>query len=209
MKVLAIGAHFDDVEIGCGGMLLKRVAQGDKVSILTITNSKYEKPHNNDSRYAEIARAEAQEAAKLIGAELTCLDKEPLNLVHNEGFSYEFDKVINRVEPDIVLTHWSGDFHSDHAAVALSSVRAARRVGTILQYRSNWYSTEELFNENYFVDISDYLERKLEVIRVYKSVLALTEYSWIEFVEKQNQSIGLRLGVKAAESFACLKFTEW
>jgi|TARA_B100001964_G_scaffold44939_1_gene50018 LmbE family N-acetylglucosaminyl deacetylase len=209
MKVLAIGAHFDDVEIGCGGMLLKRVAQGDKVSILTITNSKYEKPHNNDSRYAEIARAEAQEAAKLIGAELTCLDKEPLNLVHNEGFSYEFDKVINRVEPDIVLTHWSGDFHSDHAAVALSSVRAARRVGTILQYRSNWYSTEELFNENYFVDISDYLERKLEVIRVYKSVLALTEYSWIEFVEKQNQSIGLRLGVKAAEAFTCLKFTEW
>ena len=209
MNVLAIGAHFDDVEIGCGGMLLKRVAQGDKVSILTITNSKYEKPHNNDSRYAEIARAEAQEAAKLIGAELTCLDKEPLNLVHNEGFSYEFDKVINRVEPDIVLTHWSGDFHSDHAAVALSSVRAARRVGTILQYRSNWYSTEELFNENYFVDISDYLERKLEVIRVYKSVLALTEYSWIEFVEKQNQSIGLRLGVKAAEAFTCLKFTEW
>ena len=82
-------------------------------------------------------------------------------------------------------------------------------MGTILQYRSNWYSTEEVFKENYFVDISDYLERKLEVIRVYKSVLALTEYSWIEFVEKQNQSIGLRLGVKAAEAFTCLKFTEW
>ncbi|MEE9604946.1 MAG: PIG-L deacetylase family protein [Candidatus Scalindua sp.] len=208
MNVLAIGAHFDDVELGCGGMILKRVAQGDKVSILTITNSKYEKPHNNHSRHAEIARAEAREAAKLIGAELICLDKEPLNLRHNEEFSYEFDKVIDRVEPDIILTHWGGDFHSDHAAVALSSIRAARHVGTVLQYRSNWYSTETVFKENYFVDISDYLEKKLEIIKIYKSVLELVNYSWIEFIKKQNECIGLRIGVQAAEGFSCMKIVE-
>ena len=124
MRILAIGAHSDDVEIGCGGTLLKRIAQKDDVTILTITNSEYTLP-NNLSRPVEVARAEAEEAAKLIGAELIMLDKPSNQLLHNEEFSYEFDKVIQEIKPDIVLTHWSDDFHSDHAAVSLSSLRAA------------------------------------------------------------------------------------
>ena len=208
MNILAIGAHFDDVEIGCGGMLLKRKSEGDNVYILTITHSEYSKPHNNHSRQAGIARIEAEESARMIGAELICLDKDPLNLLHNEEFSYEFDKIIVKVKPDIVLTHWGGDFHSDHAAVAQSSIRAARHVDCVLQYRSNWYCTEAEFRENYFVDISDHLEKKLEVIKVYKSVLEPVNYSWIDFIRNQNQHCGMRIGVRAAEAFTCIKNVE-
>jgi len=209
MRILAIGAHYDDVEIGCGGMLLKRAAQGDQIFILSITDSGYNTPNNGVSRSADVAYQEAQKAADIIGAELICLNKPTLHLIHNEEFAYEFDDVIQRTQPDVVLTHWGGDFHSDHAAVSLSSVRAARHIGTILMYRSNWYSTETTFNGNYFVDISDYLEQKLELIRVYRSVLEPVDYSWIDFIRKQNEYEGLRIGVRAAECFSCIKAVEW
>lgn len=209
MKILAIGAHYDDVEIGCGGMLLKRAAQGDRITILTITNSEYTQPNSRFSRLGDVAKTEAEQAAQTIGAELICLHKTPLHLLHNEEFSYEFDRVIQQVEPDIVLTHWGGDFHSDHAAVSLSSVRASRHIGTVLLYRSNWYNTEAEFKGNYYVDISDFLERKLSLIRVYKSVLEPVKYSWIDFIRKQNEYEGLRIGVRAAECFSCIKFVEW
>ena len=208
MKILAIGAHFDDVEIGCGGMLLKRVDQGDSVTILTITHSEYSVPNNNLSRSAEIAKEEARKAADMIGAELICVDKDPLVLSHNEKLVYEIESVIETNKPDMVLAHWGGDFHSDHAAVSLCSIRAARRVNNILLYRSNWYHTETLFNGNHYVDISGYVERKLEMIKIFKSVLKQVNYSWIEFIHKQNQYEGSKIGVNAAECFQCIKYVE-
>ena len=210
MNILAIGAHFDDVEIGCGGTLLKRVSEfGDNVKILTVTSSEYTLPTNGYTRHPETARKEAEEAAKQIGAELICLDKQPLKLIHTEQLAHELNRVVEQIAPDIVLTHWGGDFHSDHAAVSLSSVRAVRHVGRILLYRSNWYMTEESFNGNYHVNISEYLEKKLEVIKSYKSVLEPVNYTWIDFIRKQNEYEGLRIGVAAAENFLCIKNVEW
>lgn len=208
MKILAIGAHYDDVEIGCGGFLLKRAEHGDEIIILTLTESGYTNANNGFSRQSILARNEAEVAAKLIGAKLISLNKPTNQLTHNESFSYEFDKIIEKYKPDIVLTHWGGDFHSDHAAVSLSSMRASRRINTILLYQSNWYLTEVNFNGNYFVDISLYLEKKIEVIKTYKSVLEPTNYSWIDFIKKQNQYEGSRIGVSAAECFHCIKTIE-
>ena len=209
MNILAIGAHSDDVEIGCGGMLLKHVDMGDNVFILTITDSEYTLPGNGFIRHAGVARGEAEEAAGKIGAELICLEKRSLHLLHSEEFSYEIDEVIQRIKPDIVLTHWGGDFHSDHAAVSLSSIRAARHIGTVLLYRSNWYNTEDEFRGDYYVNISNYIEKKLDVIKSYRSVLEPVNYSWIDFIRKQNMYEGMRIGVEAAECFSCIKYVEW
>ena len=62
MKILAIGAHSDDVEIGCGGTLLKWKDQGHDIVILTITDSEYTIPTNCFTRTVEVAKAEAEEA---------------------------------------------------------------------------------------------------------------------------------------------------
>ncbi len=209
MRLLAIGAHSDDVEIGCGGTLLNRVAQGDDVFILTITDSEYTQPNNGFSRPANVAQNEAKKAAEMIGAELILMNKSSNQLLHNELFSYEFNKIIYDIKPDVVLTQGGGDFHSDHAAVSLSSLRAARKVGTILLYRSNWYCTETEFRDNYYVDITPYLEKKLEVIKVYESVLRPVDYSWIDFIRKQNEYEGFKIGAGAAECFSCTKYIEW
>lgn len=209
MRILAIGAHSDDVEIGCGGTLLKRVSQGDDVFILTITDSEYTQPNRGFVRSANIAKKEAKKAAEMIGAELILMNKTSNQLLHNEEFCYELDRIIQNVKPDIVLTHWGGDFHSDHIAVSLSSLRAARRVGTILLYRSNWYATESVFTGNYYVNITSYLENKLQVVREYKSVLEPANYSWIDFIKKQNEYEGSKINVAAAECFSCIKCVEW
>jgi len=208
MKILAIGAHSDDVEIACGGSLMKWKEQGHDIFILTITDSEYTLPKNGFSRSAEVAKTEAEVAARMIGAELIFMDKPSLSLVHNEEFSLEFDKVLQRVNPDIVFTHWGGDIHSDHAAVSLSSIRASRHVEKILLYRSNWYSTEADFKKNYIVDISQYLEKKLEVIKVFKSVLEPVNYSWIDFIKSQNKYEGMKINAGAAESFSCIKYVD-
>jgi LmbE family N-acetylglucosaminyl deacetylase len=210
MKILAIGAHFDDVEIGCGGTLIRHVTErGDDVTILTVTSSEYTLPNGGFSRSSAVAYAEAETSARLIGAKLLCMGKEPLNLIHTEQLAHELNQIVKEIGPDLVLTHWGGDFHSDHSAVSLSSVRAARHVGTILLYRSNWYHTEATFDSNYYVNISNYLKKKLDILRVYKSVLESVNYSWIDFIRKQNEYEGLRIGVDAAENFMCIKNVEW
>ena len=209
MRILAIGAHFDDVEIGCGGMLLKRqLEHHDSITILTVTSSEYTSTENGATRTPEVARKEAEEAAGSIGAELICMNKAPLTLIHTEQLAHELNRIVQDIAPDVVLTHWGGDFHSDHAAVSQSSVRAARHVETILLFRSNWYHTESKFKGNYYVDISSYLERKLEVIRLYDSVLKNVNYSWIDFISQQNRFMGLKVGVGAAENFRCIKYLE-
>jgi LmbE family N-acetylglucosaminyl deacetylase len=156
-------------------------------------------------RPANIAKAEAQKAAKIIGAELICLNKPSLNLIHNEELVYEIEDVVDKFKPDILLTHWGGDFHSDHVAVSLSSLRASRNTQTIWSYRSNWYATEQVFAGSCYVDISTYLEEKLEMIKVYKSVLEPVNYSWIDFIRRQNIYEGMKVGVDAAECFYCVK----
>ena len=60
MKILAIGAHFDDVEIGCGGTLLKWKDEGHDIVIMTITDSEYTLPSNGFSRTSQIAKTEAE-----------------------------------------------------------------------------------------------------------------------------------------------------
>ena len=208
MKIVAFGAHYDDVEIGCGGTLLKHADLGDDISIVTVTSSDYCTQDNSFSRSAQEARKEAEAAAGFIGAELIALDKEPLNLSHTEKLVHEIDQLLRTLKPDLVLTHWGGDFHSDHAAVSLSTVRAARYVDRILLYRSTWFFTEQTFKPNYLVDISGYLERKKELISFYQSVLKRVDFTWIDFIEQQNKADGLKINSKAAESFNCIKYVD-
>ncbi len=79
MNVLAIGAHFDDLELGCGGTLIKHVKRGDNVTMLVVTKSSYNDPNNKVIRRAEVAYEEGEKAASIVTLSplLTCLIKVP------------------------------------------------------------------------------------------------------------------------------------
>ncbi len=80
MNILAIGAHFDDIELGCSGTLIKHVESGDNVTMLVITDSAFTNPDNIEIRNREIAKCEGEAGALVIGANLICLDYKTFNV---------------------------------------------------------------------------------------------------------------------------------
>jgi LmbE family N-acetylglucosaminyl deacetylase len=205
MKVLAIGAHADDVELGCGGTLLRHREAGDEISILVITHSGYTSQNKNLIRTKEIAIQEGKRSAGILNAHFFCMDKEPLTLVPNEKFVLELEEIINKIQPDRIYVHRTSDTHGDHAAVGLITTRAARKCDSVLLYRSNWYIMDNDSEDKYYVDISDYIEQKKELIAVFESEMKAINYSWIDFVTKQNCASGAKIGVAYAETFQIVK----
>ncbi|PWR72860.1 PIG-L deacetylase family protein [Methanospirillum lacunae] len=205
MKVLAIGAHADDVELGCGGTLLRHRNAGDEIYITVVTHSGYTSTNKNLVRHKETALEEGKRSASILKAQFLCLEKEPLVLVPNEKLVLELDEVINRIKPDRIYVHRSSDNHSDHAAVGYVAIRAARKCDSVFLYRSNWYIMDNGAEDKYYVDISDCIEQKKELIAVFESEMKAVNYSWIDFVIKQNSAAGAKIGVDYAETFQMVK----
>ena len=104
MNVLAVGAHFDDVELGCSGTLIKHVNQGNRVIIMVVTNSQFEDKDGCVVRAKETALAEGTKSAELIGAELICLDYDTLYVPFDEGLTKQIIKTIEENDIDIVVS---------------------------------------------------------------------------------------------------------
>jgi len=205
MKILAIGAHADDVELGCGGTLLRHRDSGDEIFIVVITHSGYSSTKKNLVRQKEVAIQEGRKSAEILKAKFICLEKEPLTLIPNEKLVQELDDVIEEIQPERVYVHRASDAHSDHAAVGYVSLRAARKCDSVFLYRSNWYIMDTDTEDRYYVDISDYVEQKKELIAVFESEMKAVNYSWIDFVVKQNFASGAKIGVNSAETFQMAK----
>mgnify|MGYP002633792457 CR=1 FL=1 len=205
MKVLAIGAHADDVELGCGGTLLAWAAAGHDVNIWVATESAYTAPDGTQVRSAEGARAEAEAAADQIGAKLEIGPFKSFELAFAEPLNSVLVPLVARIAPDIVLTHWDGDTHPDHKALGLSSLHACRHVPTVLTYCSNWYPSAATFDPRVHVDISETLEGKLDLIRLFESENARTDGAWCEWIEAQARTFGQRINTRYAEAFGSTK----
>ncbi len=206
MNVLAVGAHFDDVELGCSGTLIKHVNQGNRVIIMVVTNSQFEDKDGCVVRAKETALAEGTKSAELIGAELICLDYDTLYVPFDEGLTKQIIKTIEENDIDIVYSHWIHDIHRDHQNTGEATMMAARHVPCFLMYRSNYYDTNQVFRGHFYSDISDVMDQKLEVIKAHKSELERVRYQWMEFFTKQNANDGQRIGVKYAESFEIIRY---
>jgi LmbE family N-acetylglucosaminyl deacetylase len=205
MKVLAIGAHADDVELGCGGTLLAWAKAGHGIHVWVATESAYRAPDGTLVRSAEVARREAEASARAIGATLEIGSFPSFELAFTEPLNVALVDLIARLAPDVVLTHWVGDTHPDHKALALASLHACRRVPTILAYCSNWYLGTETFDPRVFVDISATLEGKLGLIRLFETENARTRGVWCDWSRAQAAAQGQRADTAFAEAFLPIK----
>lgn len=205
MKILAIGSHADDVELGCGGALLKWAAEGHEVAIHVATRSGYAAPDGTPIRSDVAAAAEAQAAAERLGADLTIGDFRCLGLVAGEALNDAMHEVIGAASPDLLLIHWEGDTHSDHRILAGACLHACRRVSTVLAYASNWYPGVAAFSPQVFVDITAELDAKIALISMFVSENGRTGGAWQRWVRSQAESLGFVAGVDAAEGFMVIK----
>jgi LmbE family N-acetylglucosaminyl deacetylase len=207
MNVLAIGAHFDDVELGCGGTLARHARGGDNVYVYVATVSGFANHYNQTVRSNEVAVAEAREAMKALGVkEMICGQFRTLEIEFVDALNVEILRIVDEKKIDLVLSHWPGDIHHDHQAVGRASIHGCRHVPRQLLYRSNWYHSTADFHGNFYVDVTQTWEAKKLAIQAHASELERTGNKWTSFFQNEAENAGQRIGVKYAEVFELLKW---
>jgi LmbE family N-acetylglucosaminyl deacetylase len=161
-RVLAIGAHPDDIEIAAGGTLAKMRDAGYQISALVLTQG--EKGGNAKNR-----QNEAVSGAEFLGlADIQVLDCTDTRLMTDAvDVTNAIEAMIKQYQPDIIFTHSSHDLHQDHQLVYESTLRAARDTRTtILCYESP--SVTQDFRPSYFVEVGDYVDIKIQAVREHR-----------------------------------------
>ena len=206
-NILAVGAHFDDIELGCGGSIAKHSKNGDNVYVFVATLSGFSNPYKKSIRKNSLAKKEGKKAMKVLGIKKLYSGKfKTLKVEFNEELNVEILKIIEKHKIDLVYGHWLGDIHHDHQAVGKSTLHSARHVKNILLYRSNWYDSGISFNGNFYVDISKTWEIKKKSIEMHKSEMERTGKKWIKFFHNEAINAGQKINVKYAEVFEVVKF---
>ena len=160
VNILAIGAHPDDVELGCGGLLIKAARRGQNVYTCTLTKGS---ASGDPAQRTE----ELMQSAKFLGSKGVRIgDFQDAKLEVNDELINFIETCIDEVDPDIILTHFHGDVHHDHRAVALATQEAARFDSNVLAYE---IPLTRNFDPKVYYDVSDVIDDKIELIRTYWS----------------------------------------
>jgi len=159
MVVLAIGAHPDDIEYGCGGTLSK-LSGDEKVHFLIFT-------HGEISGDIWTRFFEARDSSRIIGANTTVWNYEDGDIpVDGESVGC-LRRLIQNIKPDTIFTHHPEDLHQDHRNVAAITFSASKGIDNILCYPCP--STWDRFHPNYFVDITGQFETKMKMLKCHES----------------------------------------
>jgi len=200
MKILAIGAHPDDIEIGCAGNLLKYANSGHDLYMMVMTTG--EKGGDAETRKAEQARsAEILKARDLIwgGYEDTQLSPNINKLVS------DIENILKKIKPDFFLTNYVDDSHQDHRSLCKAAVSASRYTRNVLFYE---VPTTQNFSPSVFVDIRDTIEGKIESLLAHESQVTKTNIEGLSIVDIARSTAvfrGIQGRVVLAEGFIPLR----
>jgi len=202
-NILAIGAHPDDVELGCAGTLLKFKAQGAEVDIVVARDDNAPRPSVRRDRSQ--MQKEYRDSERVLGIEFNIMtnpydDTGRPRLEWNNASITQMDAVVNQKNYDLIITHSKGDHHNDHQNtfnIVNSSLRRYR--GEFWCMEGGPYSNKnKIFNPTVFVNISEQIERKLDSVKCYTSYFDDTLLHNIRGLAAYR---GQMLGVKYAEAF--------
>jgi LmbE family N-acetylglucosaminyl deacetylase/ActR/RegA family two-component response regulator len=166
-SVLAVGAHPDDVEIGCGGILLRHRAAGDSVAVLTLSGGE-------QGGTARERVREAERAAAILGARLFMGALQDASIPEGMETISLIEDTIRETQPTIIYTHTLQDGHQDHRSVHRATIVAARAIPSLYCYQAPSSGID--FRPTKFMEMGEFLEGKLEAIRAYGSQVAKRPY---------------------------------
>ena len=174
---LVIAPHLDDETFGCGGTLLKAVEAGDKVFLILVTTLYDGQEENADSRQATIEKVIAAYSC----SEFIQLSHAPATLdqVPKSQLIGELSKIVTRIKPTDVYLPFKGDVHSDHGVVFEAAVAATKSFRHPYVERTLVFETQSEtdfnlapdsmgFRPNVFIDISNFVEKKIRIAENYK-----------------------------------------
>jgi LmbE family N-acetylglucosaminyl deacetylase len=191
VNVIAIGAHPDDIELGCSGALLRHVARGDHVTMLVMTTG--QRGVTTSSRVFE-----QQDAARVIGASLRWGSFEDGSIPRGASAIAAIDEVVSATGAQIMYTHAPRDSHQDHRAVAVASLAAARRMRAVLYYET---PSTQRFEPTVYVDIADVLDDKIRALCAHESQVMRDGSVNLEALEATARFRGSQGRVRHAEAF--------
>jgi len=201
MKVLVFGAHPDDIEIGAGGTIAKLVANGHVVDNILVSI-----PNQKDLRSKE-----SVEANKILGSHLQILNLDTKDLIDTRSLVQVFDSIISSTNPDIIFTHWVHDSHQDHVLIT-RAVLASTRKNQCSVYMYDQTIPGGIVNESFqsqiYVDISNFMDKKIESTLAHKSQVKNNTENWIKGIEGRARYYGYQIGKDFAETFQVIKQLE-
>ena len=217
MRVLAIGAHPDDLEILCAGTLAKYATQGHHVTMAISTNGEVGSAVLPKAEIAEIRRQEALASANVIGADLIWMNYADEFLFSDKETRLNFINMVRQVRPDVILTHAPNDYHPDHRITG-QIAWDIRVMTTVPNIKTDAPPCEKIpevyyfdtiagidFVPTHYVDISDTFEIKKKMLACHKSQAAWLqnqyENSYLDFIEYTGRYRGLQCSTRYAECF--------
>lgn len=226
IDILAIGAHPDDVELGCGATLAKEVTAGKKVGILDLTRGEL-----GTRGTAEIRDKEAAKAAEILGVafrrNLEFLDGF---LVNNPASQLEIIKIIRKYKPEIVLCNAIDDRHIDHPKASKMTADACflsglRKIETIFEGNKQeaWrpknvyhYIQWKNIEPDFVVDVTGFMDKKMEAILAYESQFydpntsepetPISSKNFLDSLTYRARDLGRLTGVDYAEGFTAERY---
>ena len=195
-RVLALGAHPDDVELGCAGTLVLARKAGADIHAAVMSHCEDEAPSKPDVRIGEFLRAcevtgSKPHSYRLPNRELPEHRREVMDIL---------ERLQEDVRPDLVFVPFLEDPHQDHRTVAMAAVRTFRRDETILEYEILRYGSHS-FTPSVFVDVTEVLETKLAALRCYDSQFKARPYFDEESFRSLARTRGAQSGYAYSEGF--------
>jgi LmbE family N-acetylglucosaminyl deacetylase len=196
-RVVAFGAHPDDMEIGAGGMIARLANEGAKVTMAVVCC-----PSNAPKRVEE-----AKRGAEALGAELVLINENRECRVEDVPM-YElvrrFDTLIGDLKPDLVITHGKSDLHFDHGLVHTATISALRRAPCdLLAYLSSpEMNAQSRCYGQCFVNVTETIDTKLAAIACHESQMAKLD---LESSRDLARAMGRMSGFEYAEAYEVLR----
>ena len=220
-NIVVISAHPDDETLGAGGTLLKHKDSGDKIFWIIITSISEDQGYTSEKVHSR--KLEILKVAELFGiGEVFELGYLTMKLSTSSLIKMvpEISGIFNKVQPEVIYTMNRSDAHSDHRVIfdAVSACTKAFRypyIKKVLMYEciSETEFTlalpERVFQPNYFVDITEYLTKKLEIMQIYESEIGNHPFPRsLRNIEALAVFRGASVGVTYAEAFQLIKFID-
>ena len=223
--ILAIGAHPDDIELGCGGTIAKLISEGKKVVIVDLTQGELGTRGTNFTRAEEAA-----EASKILGiSKRENLKMKDGFLLNSEEYQMQIVKMIRKYQPEIIFANAIDDRHPDHAKAAklvsdACFLSGLVKIETVFEGENQKpWRPKQIFHyiqwknvePDFVVDISDFMDKKIEACLAYKTqfydpnstepVTPITTKDFLESLTYRAQDLGRLSGVQYAEGFTTEK----
>lgn len=195
MNILAIGAHPDDIEYGCGGTLAKYAKLGHQIHLLVMTRG-------NVGGSARVRSREQMRSAKTLSAKkLFWGGYRDTEIPLGKALINRIETTVKSVQPTFIFVNYLDDTHQDHRAVAQATNTATRYTKNVLYYE---VPSTQNFNPTVFIDIKGVLEKKLAALSAHASQVTATRIQNLTILDSALSNAvfrGIQGRVKYAEAF--------